>query len=109
MRNRQCLCCAIQLAILLLIPFSSSLATLQFGLEHRVSSSGSAISVSGYSVPAVADWNEDGLKDLIVGEGTAFFDGKVRIYLNIGSNQAPEFAGFVYAQQETGDLVWVGG
>ena len=40
------------------------------------------------------DWNEDGKKDLIVGEG----DGHVRIYLNTNTDADPVFSGFSYLQ-----------
>ncbi len=49
------------------------------------------------------DWNEDGRQDLISGEG-GLFDGKVRVYLNTGTSQAPLFDGFFYAQTTEGDL-----
>lgn len=41
------------------------------------------------------DWNEDGKKDLILGEN----DGKVRIYHNVNTDVDPQFNGFDYLQQ----------
>jgi len=38
------------------------------------------------------DWNNDGLKDLVVGER----NGAIRIYLNTGTADAPELSGFTY-------------
>jgi hypothetical protein len=44
----------------------------------------------GHLVPAVADWNGDGKKDLIVGH---FMDkdGNVKLFINTGSDAAPVF------------------
>lgn len=47
----------------------------------------------GHAAPAVFDFNRDGKKDLLVGQ---FGGGKMRIYLNKGSNTAPKFRGFTY-------------
>jgi hypothetical protein len=45
------------------------------------------LDVGNYSTPWVDDWNEDGLNDLLVGEE----DGKVFLYINVGSNEHPVF------------------
>ncbi len=72
------------------------------GQEEIVSAGSTQINVGTYSVPSIADWNNDGLKDLIVGTG----DGYVRVYLNSGSNEVPKFSSnaYFYAQTESGDL-----
>ena len=53
------------------------------------------------SFPFIVDWNEDGKKDLIVGEQSPQSPntGNVRIYLNEGTNAAPVFGNYsvVYA------------
>ena len=78
---------------------------LNLGAEQLVQAGGSAISVTGYSVPSYVDWNKDGRKDLVVGEGPDFFGmGKVRVYLNSGTASNPEFTDYVYAQSGGGDL-----
>jgi len=82
-------------------------ADLRLGQEVYVESGGVAIDVPGYSVPSVADWNDDGLPDLIVGEGGV--EGKVRVYTNVGTEGAPSFDGYAYAQAGTTDLVEPGG
>lgn len=46
------------------------------------------------SSPRVVDWNNDGKKDLIVGER----EGKVFIYINSGTNAAPVFNGSTLLQ-----------
>jgi hypothetical protein len=43
----------------------------------------------GHSGPCLADADGDGLRDLVVGD----FSGKFRIYRNVGSQNAPQFAG----------------
>ncbi|HPD14730.1 MAG TPA: hypothetical protein PLE19_07265 [Planctomycetota bacterium] len=45
----------------------------------------------GHLVPCVLDWNADGKKDLIVG---LFQGGKIRLYLNQGTDAAPVFKDF---------------
>jgi hypothetical protein len=45
----------------------------------------------GHAAPFVGDFDEDGRKDLLVGE---FYTGRLRIYRNRGTNRQPEFAGF---------------
>ena len=42
----------------------------------------------GHLVPCATDWNGDGNKDLIVGQ---FSGGAISVYLNQGTNAAPEF------------------
>jgi WD40 repeat protein len=78
---------------------------LNFGPEEFVQANGVDIQVPGYSVPSFEDWNDDGLKDLIVGEGGGSTPGKVRVYLNIGTETQPVFGDFLYAQSTSGDLV----
>ena len=58
------------------------------------------IAVEAYSVPSLADWNNDGLADLIVGEGPTFLGkGLVRLYLNTGTAAEAAFADdFSYIQ-----------
>lgn len=48
------------------------------------------------SFPFIVDWNEDGKKDLIMGEQspTAPNTGNVRIYLNQGTNSTPVLADY---------------
>lgn len=48
-----------------------------------------------YAAPTLVDYNGDGLLDLLVGESAGGV-GKVRLYLNVGTEQAPEFNDFTY-------------
>ncbi|MEN6423723.1 MAG: VCBS repeat-containing protein [Phycisphaerales bacterium] len=77
---------------------------LNLGPEEFVQAGGADIVVPGYSVPSLADWNNDGLKDLIVGEGGGGATGKVRIYLNVGIESDPCFVDYFYAQAGGADL-----
>ncbi|MGE5293616.1 MAG: hypothetical protein ACM3VT_02180, partial [Solirubrobacterales bacterium] len=74
------------------------------GPEEVIQADGNDINVLGYSVPSFEDWNNDGLRDLIVGEGGANYPGKIRVYLNVGTESDPRFAGFFYVQANGGDL-----
>ncbi len=55
-----------------------------------------------YSVPVYSDWNDDGVFDLLIGEKTGN-QGKLRVYLNRGTNAAPAFSTYTYARFATGD------
>jgi hypothetical protein len=46
-----------------------------------------------YAAPCVADWDGDGVKDLILGQ---FTNGSIRFYRNCGTNSAPVFTTFEY-------------
>ncbi len=76
-----------------------------FGPEQLVQAAGTDIDVPGYSVPRFAHWDNDGLEDLVVGEGSGSYAGRVRIYLNVGTASAPQFSTYFHAQSEGSDLV----
>lgn len=59
----------------------------------HIQANGFDIDVSYNSNPDVVDWNEDGKKDVIVGEHdpVAPNSGTIRLYLNSGTNAAPVF------------------
>lgn len=50
----------------------------------------SPLQVDSTSAPTVADWNNDGRKDLIVGQFTL---GRIWLYLNQGTDANPVFDG----------------
>ena len=79
---------------------------LSLGPEEIVQAGGLDIVVSGYSVPSLFDWNNDGLQDLIIGEGGGFGDARVRFYLNVGTESEPMFLDnlYLYAQSNNSDL-----
>ena len=56
-----------------------------------IESGGSPISLSQMSAATSVDWNNDGKKDLILGEGA----GYVYFYANTGTDEDPQFNGGV--------------
>jgi hypothetical protein len=73
---------------------------LNLGPEEFVEANSVDIDVGDYSVPSYVDWNNDGLEDLIIGSS----EGKVRVYLNVGTESVPEFSGYFYAKSGGSDL-----
>ena len=64
-------------------------ARAQFAEGVKLEANGDIIDIKiGHLVPCVTDWNSDGNKDLMVGQ---FDAGKIRLYLNQGSDSAPAF------------------
>ncbi len=92
------------LALALVGLASPAAAQLDLGSEQFVQSGGVDIDVPGYSTPSMADWNSDGLPDLVVGEGSGTLTPRVRVYLNTGSLGSPAFSSFSYAQSLGSDL-----
>lgn len=54
-----------------------------------IQADGKDIEFSRFADPCVTDWNGDGLKDLFI--GYCYSTGKVKGYLNSGTNQSPVF------------------
>ncbi len=96
------------LSVLFTLMTCAASAQFDFGPEQLVQAGGADIEVPGYSVPSFVDWNNDGLCDLIVGEGSGGYPAKVRIYLNEGTPSAPAFADYLYAQSGNEDLICEG-
>jgi hypothetical protein len=104
-RSQFVLVCACASALVLSFCSSSALAVpLEFGPEQFVKAGGADIAVTGYSVPSYADWNNDTLPDLIVGEGGNGMPPKVRVYLNTGTRSAPSFGTYAVAKSNGADL-----
>ncbi len=53
-----------------------------------IQAGGTEIDVGMRAAPIVNDWNEDGRKDLLIGN----FEGTIHVYLNEGTNAEPDFA-----------------
>ena len=77
---------------------------INLGPEEVIKAKGKEIVVPGYSVPSFEDWNNDLRKDLIVGEGGGGVTGKIRVYLNVGTDTDPCFADYLYAKSNGQDL-----
>ena len=84
-------------------------ASVQFDAEYSLPAHGETILVDGHSVPCLADLNGDGEVDLLVGEGSGLFAGKVRLYLNEGLPGPPSFGDYVYLQTTEGELSYAPG
>jgi hypothetical protein len=98
---------AVSLVVFLTCTSATVRATIDLGPEEFVQAGGVDILVPGYSVPSFEDWNNDLLKDLIVGEGGGSGEAKVRVYPNVGTEAEPAFGDFFYAQSEGADLACV--
>jgi len=88
----------------LLILAAPAIAQLGLGVEELVRAGEVPSDVPGYSVPSFVHWDDDGKKDLVVGEGSGSSAGKVRVYLNVGTASAPEFSTYLLAQSNGSDL-----
>lgn len=74
-----------------------------FAASTNVEAGEADLRVATYSVPTLADWNSDGLPDLVVGEKTGGGEGRVRVYLNTGTIAAATYDAFFYVQSEGAD------
>lgn len=110
--------CALVLGVTFASPAAAQTDTLL--PPERIFAGKDAIDVTtGHAAPYVLDFDGDGLKDLLVGEfGDGefpvaelpdalaagwkqpgnFANARLRIYRNVGTNQAPKFDGFEYLQ-----------
>jgi len=94
-------------ATVMVLSAGTAPAELVLDEPQIIQDSGEDLWIFGYSVPSCADWDGDGKGDLIVGEGgSGYPDGRVRIYRNVGSAEAPAFAGYVYAMAGEETLTW---
>ena len=65
---------------------------ISFAAGDRLTAGGEVIDVEvGHLVPCAVDWNNDGKKDLVVGQFSA---GSIRLYLNDGTDSEPAFNEF---------------
>lgn len=69
----------------------------------NIMAGGSGIDIGSYSVPYMDDWNEDGRPDLLIGS----HDGRIWLYINDGTPNAPHFTSAAYVQ-ENGSTMDVG-
>jgi hypothetical protein len=82
---------------------TDSVPTFDTGTPVQVGSFGAKTTLDvGYRATiALADWDDNGLADLVVGA----MDGKIRLYLNEGTSGSPEFVNQIILQDGAGDLV----
>jgi hypothetical protein len=58
-----------------------------FSTADFIYANGTQLDIGMDAAPVVVDWNEDGKKDLLLGD----YDGYVSLYLNYGTNAEPVF------------------
>ena len=87
-------------AAALLAPLALGVTPLFVGPE-LVNDNGTPIDVGYYGAPTMYDWNQDGAKDLVLGQ---FDQGTIRLYLNQGPDTAPNFNGYTFFQSGGGDI-----
>ena len=97
--------CGLAVAGVLMLAADWAQAEWVLDLGRTVQARGVDIIVPGYSVPSFVDWNSDGLKDLIVGEGGNYRRPAVRIYLNEGTAAQSQFSGFFYVRKSDGSIL----
>jgi hypothetical protein len=95
--------------LLLLSCATPAPADLEFRAEQIIQAGGADLTVPGYSVPSFVDWNDDDLSDLVVGEGGSGYVGKIRVYLNVGTQLEPQFTSWFYVQSNWTDLAETAG
>lgn len=66
---------------------------VEFTYSGILECAGERIDVGSYAAPLMADWNGDGLPDLLCGQ---FDHGRIRYYPNVGSPGSPLFQEFHY-------------
>lgn len=73
---------------ILLVRNEGSQEAPQFLTAETIQADGQPFALASDTAPTVVDWNNDGKKDLLVGCST----GKVALLVNVGADDAPDFA-----------------
>jgi hypothetical protein len=90
------LCCLVVAA------FLASSQVPSFQSVELLEANGSPIqATTGNGSPCVTDWNGDGKKDLLLGQ---FSGGKIRLFLNSGTNSAPVLTTSTFLQADGRDI-----
>ncbi|MBM4118835.1 hypothetical protein FJ251_14090 [bacterium] len=98
------------LMIAMLLVALPATASLQFGANVLLPAHGEEVYVPGHSVPCLADLNTDGYPDLLVGEGSGLYPGRVRLYLNEALGAPPSFGDYDYLRLLSGaEISYPGG
>lgn len=72
----------------------------QLASQGFVKAGGNDLNVGNRAAPVVVDWNNDGKKDLVVGDD----EGYVRLYLNSGTNSEPLLTDYTKLQAGVNDI-----
>ena len=82
------------LAFLALAPPAGEDPARELGPPVRIEAAGRPIDTEvGHAAPFVADFDGDGVRDLLVGQ---FHEGRLRVYRNAGSNSRPRFDSYTW-------------
>jgi hypothetical protein len=71
---------------------NGSVGNPQLTAKGFIKANNADLYVGNRASPVLVDWNNDGKKDLVVGDD----NGYVRLYLNSGANNDPQFTTFTY-------------
>ncbi len=93
--------------VLLFFVIATTAQLPKFDLQGKIKCNGQNISGIECPTMCVADWDGDGLKDLLVGEFRPSM--KVRFYKNSGTNKAPVFQSYNNLKAAGSDIVLSGG
>lgn len=100
------MCICLWVCVLGVLWACPAVGQLDLGPEQIMQAGGSDIDVAGFSVPSFVDWDNDGLEDLVIGEGGGgITQARVRVYLNKGTSVEPQFSSYFFAQSAGSDLV----
>jgi len=81
---------AVLISVLATTPLRAGDPLLEPGVPLK--NSGQPLEVACHAAPAVTDWNEDGRKDILVGQQT---QGLIWLFENVGTDLNPVFNGAV--------------
>ena len=97
---------------LIIIPFlliSLSIAQVpEFGPPITLQDGGSTLSGLKYPSPIMLDWDEDGKKDLLLGimdSEQGSLAARIKVFLNKGENNDPEFDGYDWVRTTSGGIL----
>jgi len=80
---------------------NSNTNSLTLSYAGLIQAGGAPIDVGAGAQVFVVDWNNDNKKDIVTGDTT----GKIRLYLNNGTNSSPAFSGYTFLQFNATDIV----
>lgn len=70
----------------------------------RMRAASGVIDIGWNSAPFIIDWNNDGLLDLLIGDGYYSGNRRTRLYLNSGTASSPRITNFTYIKNAGSDL-----
>jgi hypothetical protein len=88
------------LVLVSLLFFLANAEPPKFNDEIEVKANNATIKI-GHASPCVVDWNEDGKKDLLLGQ---YDQGKINYFENIGTDEDPVLTSPVFLQAAGADI-----